>query len=60
MAPLGRMVSDELTRKLETPIRLTWDELRASDLTGRSRALQSLVNAGMDIRRASTLAGLDE
>ena len=60
VAPLGRMVSDELTRKLETPIRLTWDELRASDLTGRSRALQSLVNAGMDIRRASTLAGLDE
>ena len=42
IAPLGRIVENELRVKLDTPdLRLTWNELRASDLAGRARAFQS-------------------
>lgn len=60
VAPLGRIVSLELSRKLEEPITLQWDELRASDLAGRARAFQSMVGAGMALERAAALAGLME
>ena len=58
IAPLGRIVSAELTAKLETPVALRWDELRAADIAGRARAFQSLVGAGMDLDRAAALSGL--
>lgn len=58
IAPLGRIVSDELSAKLETEVNLSWDELRASDLQGRARAFQSMVRAGMDIAKAAALSGL--
>ena len=34
VAPLGRMVSAELTEKLNDAVTLGWQELRASDLSG--------------------------
>ena len=58
ISPLGRIVSDELTRKLEAEVSLDWHELRASDLPGRARAFQSMVGAGMDTSKAAALAGL--
>ena len=58
IAPLGRIVSAELTAKLESPVALTWDELRAADIAGRARAFQSLVGAGMALDRAAALSGL--
>ena len=58
VAPLGRIVSAELTAKLETDVRLDWTELRAGDITGRARALQSMVGAGMDLAKAMALSGL--
>ena len=58
IAPLGRIVSDELTRKLETEIRFDWIDLRAGDIAGRARAFQSMVGGGMAIERAAALAGL--
>ena len=58
IAPLGRIVADELTRKLEVDVVLTWDELRASDLAGRAQAFQSMVGGGMDPAKAAGLAGL--
>ena len=58
VAPLGKLVADELSRKLDAPISLTWAELRASDLSGRARALGSMVKAGMPLDRAAGLAGL--
>ena len=58
IAPLGRIVSAELSAKLETSIRLDWQELRAGDISGRSRAFQSLVNGGMAVEKAAALAGL--
>ena len=55
---MGRIVSAELTAKLETDVRLDWTELRAGDITGRARAFQSMVGGGMDVAKAAALAGL--
>ena len=57
--PLGDLLAAELAVKLDTPgLRLTFDRLMASDLSGRARAFGSLVQAGMDKDRAAALAGL--
>ena len=58
IAPLGVKVSAELTAKLGDVVTLDWQDLRASDLSGRARAFQSMVNGGMDVARAAALAGL--
>ena len=56
LSPLGRLVEAELQDKLEDSV--TWQELRASDLSGRARAFQSMVGGGMEVERAAGLAGL--
>ena len=58
VAPLGRMVAAELSEKLDTTIRLDWEELRASDIAGRARAFGTMVTGGMEIDRAAALSGL--
>ena len=58
LSPLGKLVESELRDKLDDDVSLTWTELRASDLSGRSRAFQSMVNGGMEVERAAGLAGL--
>ena len=58
IAPLGRIVVDELTRKLEAEISFDWIELQAGDIAGRARAFQSMVGGGMAVERAAALAGL--
>ena len=58
IAPLGRMFESEMQAK-DIDIRLTWDELRASDLQGRARAYGSMVDAGIQPADAARLAGLD-
>ena len=58
VAPLGQMVAAELTAKLDTPVALDWDELRASDIAGRARAFGTMVTGGMDVERAAALSGL--
>ena len=58
LSPLGRLVQAELQDKLEDSVTLSWQELRASDLSGRARAFQSMVGAGMEVERAAGLAGL--
>ena len=60
IAPLGRIVGEELTRKFETDVSLSFDSLFAADLAGRARAFQSLVGGGMDVSKAAALAGLLE
>ena len=57
LSPLGRLVQTELRGKLGD-VTLDWSELRASDLSGRARAFQSMVGAGMDVSKAAGLAGL--
>ena len=58
LSPLGRLVEAELKDKLDDEVSLSWQELRASDLSGRARAFQSMVGAGMEVERAADLAGL--
>ena len=57
LSPLGRMVQSELRSKLGD-VTLDWSELRASDLSGRARAFQSLVGGGMPVADAVAIAGL--
>ena len=58
LAPLGRLVEAELQDKLEDSVTLSWQELRASDLSGRARAFQSMVGGGMAVDQAVSVAGL--
>ena len=58
LAPLGKLVESELQSKLEDTVTISWTELRASDLSGRSRAFQSMVNGGMSVTDAVAVAGL--
>ena len=58
LSPLGRMVESELQDKLEDTVTLSWQELRASDLSGRARAFQSMVGGGMAVDQAVAVAGL--
>ena len=58
LAPLGRLVAEELEHKLEDVVSIGWQELRASDLSGRARAFQSMVGAGMDVDKAMAISGL--
>lgn len=59
--PVARLVTEELAHKLDTPgLRLNFDGLMASDLSGRARAFQSMVGGGMDVAKAAALAGLME
>ena len=61
IAPLGRIMQAELRYKLAAPgLMLNFDALFASDLSGRARAFQSMVGAGMDIGKAAALSGLTE
>ena len=39
---------------------MNFDKLFASDLSGRARAFGSMVQGGMDVTKAATLAGLME
>ena len=49
LSPLGKKVEAELTLKLDDGISISWQELRASDLSGRARAFQSMVGGGMAV-----------
>ena len=59
IAPLGRIMEAELRFKLNSPgLALNFDTLFASDLSGRARAFQSMVNGGMAVEKAAALSGL--
>ena len=58
VAPLGKLVQAELSRKLEADITITWAELRAADIAGRARAFQSLVGAGLSLDAAAAASGI--
>ena len=58
--PVARIVSAELSAKLDGDVSLSFDSLFAADLSGRARAFQSMVGGGMAVDRAAGLAGLLE
>ena len=57
--PLGRLVETELRLKLDShEIKLSWAELRASDLQARARSFKNMVDGAMPIEKAAALSGL--
>ena len=58
VVPLARLVEHELSIKLDAPVRLSFDQLFAADLSGRARAFQSMIGGGMSLPKAAQLAGL--
>ena len=58
LSPLGRLVESELQAKLDDAVSWSWTELRASDLSGRARSLQSMVNGVMPLTDAMAISGL--
>ena len=58
VAPLGKLVERELRDKIDPELKLSWQELRASDLSGRARAMQSMVGGGMAVEQAIAISGL--
>ena len=59
LSPLGTLVAEEVSNKTGVAVELTWSEIRASDITGRSRAFASLVEAGASFDSAAATAGLE-
>lgn len=61
IGPIAGIIAGELQVKLMEPdLKLTFDGLFASDLSGRARAFQSMVKGGMSVQEAAALAGLME
>ena len=55
--PLAALVSAEVSRVIEYPVRLTFDSLAAVDAAGRARAVHVLTEAGIDKAEAMRRAG---
>ena len=60
LVPLARLVSSELTLKLERPVNITFPSLATVDIAARARAYGVLVGAGMEKEKAMMLAGLED
>lgn len=56
--PLGAVVQQELSHKLDMPIGLNFSRLAAADTANRARAMASMVAAGMPMDQAQELADL--
>ena len=59
LKPLGALVAEELRAKLDPAAALSFSDLRAGDIVGTSRALGSLVAAGLT-PQAAAIVGLDD
>lgn len=58
VSTIGRLVSLELSRKLELDISLTFNELQAHDLSGRAASFKRMVEGNMPVEKAAALSGL--
>ena len=59
LTPLTRIVEEELTLKLETPITLDLSGLNAADIAGKARAFGQLTKGGMKKADARKVTGLN-
>ena len=55
--PIAGMIEDELSEKLNTPVKLSFDKYPL-DLAGRAQAFQKMVAGGMDVSKAAVVSGL--
>ena len=60
LKPLGAIIAEELQAKLDPAAALDFSALRAGDITGTSRALGSLVAAGITPQAAAAIVGLED
>ena len=60
LKPLGALVVEELREKLHPDAALDFSALRAGDISGTSRAMGSLVTAGLTPQSAAAIVGLDD
>ena len=60
VAPIARLIAEELTAKLERPIAVDLTELHAADVQGRARSWRALVGAEaqMDPATAARIVGM--
>ena len=56
--PLCRLVEEELSKKLESPVTLSMEHMFAADIAARSGAFSKMVQAGMDANKAAGISGL--
>ena len=59
LRPLGALVAEELQAKLDPAAALSFDALRAGDITGSARAFGSLVTGGLTPKSAAEVVGLE-
>ena len=59
LKPLGAILGEELREKLHPDAELSFDSLRAGDITGSARAFGSLVTGGLTPQSAAEVVGLD-
>ena len=57
VAPVAKIIEEELRAKLDPGVGLQFPELRASDLAGRARAFKQLTEAGVDTKEAREICG---
>ena len=60
LIPCSEIASQFISEALEVEIKMSFESLYSSDLSGRSRAVASLVKSGMTLSKAAELAGLME
>lgn len=58
IAPVGQIVAEEVSMKLQPGAEFSFERLFASDIQGRARAFQSLVGGGMEIAQAAAVTGI--
>ena len=58
LEPLAALLADELSAKLETPIRLSFAQLYSRDMQGRAVSFKKMVEGGMPVEKAAALSGL--
>ena len=57
--PIGALLAEELQAKLDPAAALSFDALRAGDITGTARAFGQLTTAGVTPQSAAAVVGLD-
>ena len=60
LKPMGALLAEELQAKLDPAAQLSFDSLRAGDITGSARAFGSLVTGGLTPKSAAGIVGLGE
>ena len=57
--PVARQVAGQIAERFETPVRFDFQRLGAADISGRSRAVGTFVQAGMPLQDALATAMVD-